>query len=147
MNVLNAKYHSWSIFHGFLFSFWTRPSGSLSYISPRFKELQTWSHLPDNRNSLFFVTNHRRCQLEAYIHAMCKYLLHRYPRQHRLASPTCPDKSGFNIKLLNGLFVAWYLQAKFDTLGENPISFSHIPPQIEHWPGIEPGSPRLQVGD
>jgi len=97
MNILSAKYHSWSIFFGFHFLFWTRPSGSLSYISPRFGELQTWGHLSDNRNSLFFVTSHRRCQLEAYIHAMCRYLLHRSPRQHGVASPACPDKSGFNI--------------------------------------------------
>jgi hypothetical protein len=152
MKILNAKYHSWSIFCGFHFSFWTRPSGSLSYISPRFREFQTWGHLSDNRNSLFFVTSHRRCQLEAYIHAMCKYLLHRIPRKHGMASPACPDKSGFKINVC--MVYLWHdtdrLNLWHDTDRLNSINWEqnryhfHLLRHTSNtdWPRIEPESPR-----
>jgi hypothetical protein len=148
MNILSAKYHSLSIFCGFPFSFWTVPSRSLTYISPRFRELQIWGHLSDNRNSLVFLTSHRRCQLEAYIHAMCRYLLHRYPRQHCVASPACPDKSGFNIKVC--VVYLWHDTDRLNSIySEKNLYRFHL---FRHksktdWPGIETGSPRLQVGD
>ena len=83
------------------FYFELRPSGSWSYVSPRFRELHTWCHLSDNRNSLFFVTSHRRCQ--SPICAMCRYFSGDSYTVIQLwfkgsqASPACPsDKTGFN---------------------------------------------------